>query len=159
MSETQQKRIRKPFGHYPRPTVIEGPDLAVQSERDACDINLIMARYQKTGIIDHLNKYQGSYGVHTQMDYQSAMETLDNVEQMFADLPSTTREKFENDPGKFLMAVNDAKPEELESILTPTPSTQEAVRPSGEASGAPLSSPSDATPVVDTDPAASGEGE
>ena len=37
------------------------PTLAQQHSKDEVDINLIMARYIKTGVLDHVAKYQPQY--------------------------------------------------------------------------------------------------
>jgi len=84
-----------------------GVSLTKQSFTRECDINNIMAKYQKTGTIDHVNKHQGSYGYATSDDFQTALETVARGRRMFEELPSSIRTKFENDPAKFLDFVQD----------------------------------------------------
>jgi len=84
-----------------------GVSLTKQSFTKECDINNIMAKYQKTGAIDHVNKHQASYGYATSDDFQSALETVARGKRMFDELPSSIRTKFDNDPGKFLDFVQD----------------------------------------------------
>jgi len=86
-----------------------GASLTKQSFTKECDINNIMAKYQKTGAIDHVNKHEASYGYATSDDFQSALETVARGKKMFEELPSTIRTKFENDPAKFLNFVQDEK--------------------------------------------------
>jgi len=84
-----------------------GVSLTKQSFTKECDINNIMAKYQKTGAVDHVNKHQASYGYATSDDFQSALETVAKGQTMFDQLPSSIRTKFENDPAKFLDFVQD----------------------------------------------------
>lgn len=79
-----------------------------QSFAKECDINHIMAKYQKTGLIDHVNKYDGSYGDFTSVvDYQSSLNAVMNAQDEFNSLPSSIRARFQNDPAQFLHFFND----------------------------------------------------
>jgi len=77
--------------------------------RDECNINNIMAKYQRTGTISHINKYEGQYGDFPAVDYRTALETVKQAEAMFNDLPAKARAKFGNDPATFLEYVQDPK--------------------------------------------------
>ncbi len=79
-----------------------------QSFKDECDINNIMAKYQKTGAIAHLNTHGAEYGFATSQDFASAMRTITIAQDMFDGLPSSIRNRFANDPGQFLDFVQDA---------------------------------------------------
>ena len=79
--------------------------ISMQAE---CDINNIMKKYQKTGVIDFVNTHQAQYGDATGIDFQQAMERVSKSREMFADLPSSIRKRFDNDPAQFLDFVNDA---------------------------------------------------
>ncbi len=78
-----------------------------QSFTQECDINNIMAKYQKTGALAHVNKHQAQYGFATSEDFSQAMRTVTLAQQMFDDLPSSIRNKFNNNPGAFLDFVQD----------------------------------------------------
>jgi len=77
-------------------------DMCEQSHKKACDVNSIMARFQKTGVIDHHAKHGLHYGEVPAIDYREAMEIVANSNSMFAELPSKARQYFDNDPAKFL---------------------------------------------------------
>ncbi len=79
-----------------------------QSMKDECDINLIMAKYQKTGAIAHLNRHGADYGFATSEDFASAMRTVTVAQDMFDHLPSSIRNRFANNPAAFLDFVQDA---------------------------------------------------
>lgn len=79
-----------------------------QSFAKECDINSIMAKYQKTGLIDHVNKYEGRYGDFTNVsDYQTSLNAVMAAQDEFLSLPSSLRARFANDPAQFLHFVHD----------------------------------------------------
>jgi len=79
-----------------------------QSFRDETDINQIMAKYQKTGIIDHVNEHGPRYGDQPSApDYHTAMNLVADTNSMFEELPSSVRADFDNDPSQFLDYVAD----------------------------------------------------
>jgi len=84
-----------------------GVSLTKQSFTKECDINNIMAKYQKTGAIDHVTKHEASYGFASSDDFQTSLEIVAKGRDMFNELPSSIRTKFENDPAKFLDFVQD----------------------------------------------------
>lgn len=83
------------------------PTLTQQHSKDEVDINKIMARYIKTGVIDHVAKYQPQYTDNSETDYHSSMNIVIKADAMFSELPSTVRKQFNNDPASFLAFVND----------------------------------------------------
>lgn len=78
-----------------------------QSHKDECDVNRIMARYMQTRVIDFVNKHQAQYGDVTAESYQDAMDKVARAKTMFHELPSKTRNRFQNDPAKFLDFVQN----------------------------------------------------
>lgn len=80
---------------------------ARQEMAKECDINTIMAKYQKTGAIDHFSRHSASYGFATGDDFQSATNLILEADAMFRDLPSKVRSRFDHDPGAFLEFVQD----------------------------------------------------
>ena len=102
MSTTKRKyqRVYTPIG---------GPSLTKQSFKDECNINKIMAKFQRTGAIDHYSTYAEQYGDCTPMELADAQQIIINAQTMFDDLPSSVRKKFNNDPEEFLEFVQDEK--------------------------------------------------
>lgn len=120
MSSTYQEIADAGFrtaytGRPPRVTLeCKDESLTKQSFTESCDINNIMAKYQKTGVIDHVNEYGERYGEATAVDFHSAMNVVTRAQEMFNDLPSSIRNKFANDPAQFLEFVqNPANSDEL----------------------------------------------
>ena len=83
-----------------------GPSATKQSFKDECDVNQIMKKYQKTGVIDHVSRYGGDYGFADSHDFHEAMSLVADANTMFEELPSAAREHFDNDPAKFLDFVD-----------------------------------------------------
>lgn len=99
------------------------PEFAKES-----DINRIMAKYQRTGILgDPLAYKQGVYGDFTSAnDFSEAMRKIAAVENLFDSLPSDIRSRFENDPAKLIDFVNDpANEAEAVKMRLKLPSTPE----------------------------------
>lgn len=121
-----------------------------QSFQEECDINNILKRFHATGLITHVNKYQGQYADVSQgMDYRAALDCVARGRDAFASLPAKMRSRFHNDPGEFLEFVsdpaNEAEMREL-GILKDKP----VVAPVAPAPTAPVDKQ---PPVVNTAPA------
>ena len=77
-----------------------------------------MAKYEKTGLLAHVNRHKGNYGDFMQAtDYHSAMNQIIAAGEAFMTVPASIRARCENDPGKFLEFVqnpdNEAEMREL----------------------------------------------
>lgn len=80
-----------------------------------CEINNIMAKYQKTGLVDHVTKYNPTYGDYDPIDFQTALNTINEGEAMFAELPSAARKYFNNSPGEFMTFIQD--PDNIDKMV------------------------------------------
>lgn len=116
-----------------------------QEFRDDTDINNIMARFEKTGLVDFVNEHEPHYGDVTGLEFQTAMNQVIAAQALFDDLPANVRKRFNNEPEAFLDFVND--PQNLDEALrlglvtkrpsdpTPEPkATEVALKPAGTAS-------------------------
>lgn len=84
--------------------------LTEQSHKDSCDIHNILKKSEKTGILEHVNRYRGHYGdMPTGEEFQEHMNIIAKTESMFETIPSKIRQKFENNPRKFLDFISDNK--------------------------------------------------
>lgn len=82
--------------------------LTEQSHKKSCDINYIIKKYEKTGLLEHLNEYGGQYSdVSTVDDYLSGQLKVKAAQDAFMSLPASLRKRFENDPAKFLAFAQD----------------------------------------------------
>lgn len=79
-----------------------GISMAKQSFKDECDINTIMARYQRTGVLDHVRQNVGQYIDVTGADFTEAQNLIAGARSMFNELPAKLRERFNNEPAELL---------------------------------------------------------
>ena len=81
--------------------------LTVQSDKDACDINKIMARYQKTGELPP-GLQNGNYGDFSEVgEYHDALVRIEQARAQFMALPAKVRERFGHNPARMLAFVAD----------------------------------------------------
>lgn len=121
MSLTKQPHIKKPlpsdtpfktaYGEKVRVAIsfAENSRWTKQSFRDECDINNVMARYQSSGELPAINQTAPQYLDVTGLDYQQAMETVAGAQSLFNDMPSSIRNRFQNDPSLFLDFCSDER--------------------------------------------------
>lgn len=141
--------ITKPY--YRRRVAIDfsgEQTLTEQHHLNQCSMKKIMERYQRSGIIDHLNQYQGTYADFSNTpEYQEAQNIIAAANSMFETVPAQIRDKFDNDPGKFVdfmqnnqnidkieemgLSASHLTPIEqaLDPIPTPTPTLETAPAP------------------------------
>lgn len=95
-----------------------------QEFKKQSDINNIMAKYQKTGVVTHIAKNLPQYG--DAMDVNSLTDAIEIVEQAnesFMQLPSSIRTKFKNDPQELInfLQNSDNKDEAIKLGLIDAP--------------------------------------
>lgn len=107
----------KPFDKPKRlKTKVEGKSMTFQEFKNECNINNILAKYQKQGVLEHFNKHQGDYSDYTNVqDYHSSYNQIIAAQDAFNDLPSTVRKRFNNDPGQFLDFVGN--PDNVQEMI------------------------------------------
>jgi len=98
--------IRKPYTKLKSNPITCGEGKTKQSFKDECNINFIMKKYMRSGAIPPTNE-NGRYGEATGSDLFEAMQTVAHANSLFAEMPSDIRNKFDNDPVKFLDYMDD----------------------------------------------------
>ena len=82
--------------------VPEGESLTEQAHAQASDINQIMLRYEKSGLLPQRTEAP-RFGDFTGIfDYHTAVEAVKRAQDAFMSLDPRVRARFENDPGKLL---------------------------------------------------------
>lgn len=108
--------IKKPYVKYDNQgTVNKEKSLTRQSHKKECDINFIMSKFQKTGVIQHVKEYGEHYTDVTPTSFHDAMNTVVQAQAMFDELPSSIRSEFKNDTAEFLDFVQN--PENKEKMV------------------------------------------
>lgn len=80
---------------------------AIQSFKEESDINNIMKDVQTTGATNWLATRPGTFEDVTGVDFQTCMDTTLRAQEAFDDLPSSVRDRFQNNPVAFLDFVHD----------------------------------------------------
>jgi len=78
-----------------------------QCHADECDINKIMARFDQTGTISHVNKHAASYADFSDFDFHKQTQLLTRGREIFDDLNAELRREFGQSPAAFFAYVND----------------------------------------------------
>lgn len=110
------RHIKKAYDPHDRVQVeFPTPSLAKQSFAGECDINKIMRKFEKTGLISHNNSVAGRYGDFLSApEYHDACNAVIAADSAFQSLPAKIRERFGNSPASFLDFAQD--PENLEEM-------------------------------------------
>lgn len=93
------------------------PSMTQQQFKDEADINNIMARYQKTGVlVDPLTQTtrKPMFDDFSELgDFRDHQQAVIDAQEMFMQLPSRLRARFQNDPAELLQWLsNPANKEE-----------------------------------------------
>lgn len=109
---TAPRIIRSAYSHKPQ-FQLECPEKPFgrtkQSFKDECDINVIIRRFLRTGVMDFTARNEPRYGDCTGMEYTQAMQTVAAAKSLFNELPAALRARFDNEPALFLDFVQDDK--------------------------------------------------
>lgn len=79
-----------------------------QDFRDECDINVLMARYERTGVLPTARLGNAFYVDAADLpDYQRSLQIVRDAHESFGALPARVRAEFENDPEAFVRFAQD----------------------------------------------------
>lgn len=109
-----RKRTKKAFSK---------PSMTEKSHKKACNINTIMSKAYKTGMVPS-NTHPGMYGDFTNAeDYHTSVNRVMDAQDEFMSLPSNIRRRFSNDPAKLLdfIAEEGNRDEAIQLGLIPKP--------------------------------------
>ena len=82
--------------------------LTRQEFADECDLNVLMARYEKTGLLPQHPNARPVYGDFADLPtFQEAQHIIMAASDAFASLPARVRKEFDNDPAKFVEFASD----------------------------------------------------
>lgn len=115
------------------------PSLTRQEFADEADINNLMAKYEKTGILPTVNfKNPAFLDVSDVPDFQTALDFVAKAETAFMSLPARVRASFDNSAAQFINYAEN--PENLDQMrdwglappapVVPGPTKVEVINPS-----------------------------
>lgn len=102
--------FRLPFDADSIPdTSISCSDSLTKGEfKDDTDVNKILEKFIKTGLLEHQTQFQGRYDDFSDAaDYRTCLHQVMQADAMFSSLPASVRARFENDPATFLAFAQD----------------------------------------------------
>lgn len=82
-----------------------------QSEANDADINVIVGRFLKSGVIPQVTAPPSFQDFEDVFDFQSAMNTLAAAKVAFAAMDAPVRKRFGNDPSEFVDFVEKRAPD------------------------------------------------
>lgn len=89
--------------------VCTGESRTKQEFRDECDINNIIKKFQRTGVLP-VNGSRAIQGDFSDVpDYQTALNMVSQVEGAFAELPAKVRERFQNNAAQLMSFLDDPR--------------------------------------------------
>jgi len=110
---------RYDYSTLPKPRVDfdakKDKSLTNQADMDAADINKIMAKFEKTGVIIDQSGIERKpmYGDFSEVpNYHEALSAVRRTETAFNQLPVSIRNRFNNDPQEILNFLEDPKNDE-----------------------------------------------
>lgn len=95
--------------------VFKEPTMTIQSEKDNCDINVIMSRYATCGtpLPYRTDGVEPVYADVSELgDYMENYQRCKQAEEMFNSLPSALRKELDNNPANLLPFIQDEKNKE-----------------------------------------------
>lgn len=95
--------------------IFKEPTMTIQSEKDNCDINVIMNRYATCGtpLPYRTDGVEPVYADVSELgDYMENYQRCKQAEEMFNSLPSALRKELDNNPANLLPFIQDEKNKE-----------------------------------------------
>lgn len=127
--ELKMNRVRNKFKRVVSSKVFEDMSLTEQSKKEEANINNIVGKYKRTGILP-IARGRPQYGDFTNVsDYQSSLQKIIEVNEEFENLPAVLRKKFKNDPSNMLEFVMDENNREEAEKLGLLEVVEEVVKP------------------------------
>jgi len=78
-----------------------------QDHKKECDVNEIIKKYDKRGVITHISKIEAKFGDMTGADFQAMQNQVILAKNMFNALPAEIRKEFDNNPSSLLEFMED----------------------------------------------------
>lgn len=84
------------------------PSMTQQHFKEEADVNSILEKYRKTGMVTHINQRQPKYGDFSNMqDLRQNLDLVMSANDQFLSLPSRVRREFNNDPAELVEFLAD----------------------------------------------------
>lgn len=103
--------FQKPYEKRERVQVdFDEPSLTKQQFKSDCDVNLILKKYGRGGVVPRFDDLKPQYGDFVSVDdYHTALDRIIDSRASFDRLPAPLRARFKNDPALLLDFVSDER--------------------------------------------------
>lgn len=91
------------------------PSRVRRDMQEDCDINKIMGRWRKTGLMPQATRTPRYGDFSNAMQYQDALNRVMAAKEDFMALPARVRARVDNDPGRFLDFISNT--DNLEELV------------------------------------------
>lgn len=104
--EDVRKFVQKSF-----PYNKEGRPIYVteQGHKKECDVNEIIKKYDREGVITHVNRFEAMYADVSAISFENGLRIQQEISEKFMELPSEIRKRFENSPLEYLKFLGDPR--------------------------------------------------
>ena len=79
-----------------------------QHHKDTCDVNNIIKQYDRDGLISHTSKFEAKFGDLSGLDFKAMQDKVIEAVNMFGELPSEIRNRFDNSPAELIRFMDNA---------------------------------------------------
>ena len=79
-----------------------------QSHKNQCDVNNIIKKYNKNGLISHVSSMKAEFGDVPLVDYKEMQDRLVKMQGEFSKLPGEVKKRFGNSPFNLIAFMEDA---------------------------------------------------
>lgn len=139
--------FRKAYSQLSVGVDCSGDGMTKQSFGEQCDINVVMAKYVRTGLLEHVNERAAVFDDFSGFDFARSMNVVVKANEMFDNLPAEVRLRFSNDPAQFVEFCQNSEnreeavrlgliPKPAQSVSEPVSPAQAGSEPVGQAGGA-----------------------
>lgn len=123
--DVKYRALAKKLAFVPR-----GEDRTKQSFRDDADINVLVRRFAKTGVIMQRDVVPLRGDFTDAMDFRAMQDAIKAANDSFMSLPSDVRERFGHNPEKFIrFSLDKANLPELRKLGLAKPEAPPPVKP------------------------------
>lgn len=89
------------------------PSRTQQHFEEETNVNSVIKKYQRTGMITHVRQGQPMYGDFTQYgDFKTQLDSVRSAFDLFSSLPAHVRKKFSNNPENLIQFLADSNNDE-----------------------------------------------
>lgn len=120
-------------------TQVVGESLTQQQFKEETDIKTIIKKYDRTGILSHVQKGVAQYGDYSNVnEYREYLDFVNTANENFMALPAEVRLKFNNDAGEFFeFATNPENHQKMVEMGLAEDQTQKVENPQANEPAAP----------------------